>query len=212
VVGQVLYRATGTAHMSMLSILVVLMGTTLFVLGWDYLKILWLPIGYLVFAIPPPNTLYAALTIPMQQIAAEVGVWFMPLFGSEAHRMGTIIQVMKSGGGEPVTLEVEQACSGMRMLVAFLALAVALAYSTPRPVWQKVFLAVSAVPIAIFCNALRVTLTGIMVAKVNPHWGEGNAHAYFGLLMLIPAMFMQLALAWVLERLFVETDDEVAPA
>jgi exosortase len=209
VVGQILYRVTGTTHMSTLSILVVLMGLVLFVLGWDYLKILWLPIGYLVFAIPPPKAMYSALTIPMQQVAAEVGVWFLPLFGCEAHRMSTIIQVMRPGA-DPVTLEVEQACSGMRMLVAFLALAVALAYSTARPMWQKVFLAFAAVPIAIFCNALRVTMTGVMVAKVNPSWGEGNAHAYFGLLMLIPAMFMQLGLAWVLENLFIE-DDEAGP-
>jgi exosortase len=211
VCGQILYRITGTAHMSTLSILVVLMGMVLFVLGWDYLKILWLPIGYLVFAIPPPKAMYSALTIPMQQIAAEVGCWFLPLVGCEAHRMSTIIQVMRPGA-DPVSLEVEQACAGMRMLVAFVALAVALAYTTPRPVWQKVFLSFAAMPVAIFCNALRVTMTGFLVAKVNPSWGQGNAHAYSGLLMLIPALFLQLGLGWVLDHMFVEDDEAPAGA
>ena len=111
VIGQILYRVTGTASMSTLSILVVLMGIVLFVLGWEYMKILWLPIGYLVFAIPPPKAMYAALTIPMQQIAAEVGVWFMPLLGCEAHRMSTLIEVMRPGQA-PTVLDVEQACRG----------------------------------------------------------------------------------------------------
>ena len=204
VTGEVLFRATATTHMSNLSILVVLIGGVLLVFGWDYLKILWLPIGFLGFAIPPPSQLYAILTAPMQTIAAEVGVWFLPLFGGEGVRMGTVIEVMRANGPS-AKLDVEQACSGMRMLVAFFALAVALGYSSNRPMWQKVFLACCALPIAIICNALRVTLTGVMVTRVGQQWAEGNAHMYFGLLMLIPAMFMQLGIAWALDRMFVET-------
>jgi exosortase len=206
VVGQLLFRATGNVHMSSISILVVLFGAVLFVLGWNFLKVLWLPIGYLIFAIPPPPALYGKLTAPMQLIAAELGVWMLPLTGNEAERSGTIINVLK--GGEVIRLNVEEACSGMRMLVAFFALAVALAYSTPRPMWQKLFLAACALPIAIFCNALRVTFTGVLVARLGKEWGEGNAHAYFGLLMLIPAMFMQLGLAWLLDKIFIDADVE----
>jgi hypothetical protein len=52
-------------------------------------------------------------------------------------------------------------------------------------------------------------MTGFLVAKVNPSWGQGNAHAYSGLLMLIPALFLQLGLAWVLDHMFIEDE---APA
>lgn len=199
---QVLFRATGVEHMSCLSIVVVLYGVALFVLGWEYLKILWLPIGYLVFALPPPTALYVAMTMPMQRLAAELGVQLLPLFGGDGVRHGTVIDVIFSTGR--AQLEVAQACSGMRMLIAFFALAVALGYSTERPVWQKVALAACALPIAILCNCLRVTLTGVLAVKVSPDWATGDAHGFFGLAMLLPAMAMQLGVAWVLDRIFVE--------
>jgi exosortase len=208
VAGQVTFRATGTDHMSDLSILVLLLGAVLFVFGWQHMKILWVPIGYLACAIPMPGPLYVKLTTPMQNIAAQLGVWLLPLFGGEGRRTGTIIEVFHGSG--VTQLNVEEACSGMRMLVAFFAVAVALAYSTSRPMWQKVFLAACALPIAIFCNAMRVTLTGILAARWGEQWAKGSAHAYFGLLMLIPALFMQLGIAWIFDHIFM--DDHPAGA
>jgi exosortase len=176
------------------------------VLGWEHLKILWLPIGYLVFALPPPTALYVRLTMPMQKVAAELGVQLLPLFGGEGARHGTVIDVIFGTG--QTQLDVAQACSGMRMLVAFFALAVALGYSTDRPVWQKVTLAACALPIAILCNGLRVTLTGVLAVKVSKDWATGDAHGFFGLAMLLPAMVIQLGVAWALDRIFVEEEPE----
>jgi exosortase len=205
VCGQVVFRATGLEHMSFLSIPLMLFGVVLFVFGWEYLKVLWLPVGFLIFALPPPQPLYVQMTTPMQRIAAELGVQLMPLFGGEGVRHGTIIDV--TFGSVTQQLEVAQACSGMRLLVAFFALAVALGYSTNRPMWQKVTLAFCALPIAVLCNGLRVTGTGFLSVKVSPAWGAGDAHGFFGLAMLIPAMLLQLGVAWVLDRLFIETPE-----
>jgi len=202
VVSQILFRATGLEHMSALSIVVVLYGVVLCVFGWQYMKMLWLPIGYLIFALPPPTALYVQVTMPMQAVAAELGAQLLPLFGGEGTRQGTIIDV--GFGGRHTTLFVAQACSGMRMLVAFFALAVALGYSTERPVWQKITLAACALPIALLCNGLRVTLTGVLAVKVSEDWAKGDAHGFFGLAMLVPAMLLQLGVAWTLDRIFVE--------
>lgn len=206
--GQVVFRATGTSHMSNLSMIVILTGATLWVFGWEYLRVLWLPISYLVFAINPPNTLYQKLTEPMQRIAAEIGTRALPLFGISGERHGTIIQVLYDG--KQSEIGVAEACSGMRMLVAFMALAVVLAYSTTRPMWQKVFLGVCSLPVAIVCNALRVSVTGYLVASRGPAWAHGDAHGFVGLGMLIPAMGMQIALGWVLDRIFVDVPETVA--
>jgi exosortase len=205
ILGQVLFRATGVMHMSNLSILPALYGLVLFVLGWNHLRILWLPISYLVFMIPPPSQLYVAATTPMQELAAKLGVLLCPFFGVSAMRMGTVIQVAHGAVSE--SLNVEEACSGMRMLIAFFALAVVLAYSTTRPMWQKVFLAACALPIAILCNALRVALTGVLVVYGGKQWGGGSTHEYVGLLMLGPALVLQLGVAWVLDRMFVEAEE-----
>jgi exosortase len=206
VVGQVLFRATGTIHMSYISMMVLLFGVVLWSLGWQYLQVLWMPISYLVFAMVPPSTLYVKITTPMQTLAAELGVRLMPLLGGEGFRAGTTIRVKR--GMEWTTLFVEDACSGMRMLVAFFALAVALAYTTSRPTWQKIFLAVSALPIAIFCNAVRVALTGVIGMSWGMNYAKGAPHALLGLVMLIPALGLQLLVAWVLDRIFIE--DEAA--
>lgn len=209
ILSQILFSATGQLQMSNLSMLVVLFGAALFVLGWEQMKVLWLPIGFLLFMIPPPQTLYVRLTTPMQNIAAAIGVHLLPLFGVDAYRAGTTIGVRTATQWD--SLNVAEACSGIRMLVAFGALAVVLAYSTPRPMWQKLFLAWCAAPVAILCNALRVTLTGVMHVYAGASYAEGSAHEMLGFLMLVPAGLMQLGLAAILDRIFVE-EPEAAPA
>jgi len=208
--GQVLFRATGTGHMSNLSMMVVLYGLVLFVFGWNHLKILWLPISFLVFMIPPPGPLYVAMTTPMQIIAAELGIRLCPLFGISAIRSGVQISVEHAGKWEPLT--VAEACSGMRMLIAFFALAVALAYSTSRPVWQKLTLAACALPVAIFCNALRVAITGVAVARGGQEWASGSTHEYVGLAMLAPAMAMQIGLGRILDKVYIDEPENETPA
>lgn len=210
VIGHVLFRATGTIHMSYMSMLVVLYGVVLWSLGWQYLQVLWMPISYLAFAMVPPSTLYVKLTTPMQTVAAELGVRLMPLMGGEGFRAGTTIRVKH--GTEWATLFVEDACSGMRMLVAFFALAVALAYTTSRPMWEKVTLAAAALPIAIFCNAMRVALTGVMGTSMGMEYTKGTPHAMLGLLMLVPAMAMQIGLAWVLDKMFIDDGEPAGSA
>lgn len=205
---NVMYQITGQSHMSNLSMLVVLFGAVLFVLGWDYLRTLWLPIAFLLFMIPPPSTLYVKLTTPMQNIAAYLGVHLLPLFGVQAVLAGTTLKVRGGAGGTWDPLVVAEACSGIRMLVAFGALAVVLAYTTPRPMWQKAFLAISAAPVAIFCNSLRVTLTGVMDVYLGAKYAHGSSHEMLGFLMLIPAGLMQIGLAKLLDRVFVEVPDD----
>lgn len=211
VLAHVIFQITGQTHMSNLTMLVMLFGGVLLILGWNYLKILWLPICYLLFMIPPPSTLYVKITTPMQHWAATIGVALVKVFGVTAYQSGTTLFV--ETGREWSQLSVEEACSGIRMLLAFFALAVALAYTSNRPMWQKVFLSLCAAPVAIFCNALRVGLTGFLFVRVGPEFARGAAHEWLGFAMLIPAMGMQMGIAWLLDRIFVEVlDDEPAEA
>ncbi len=206
VFGQVLFRITGQEQFSDLSMLVVLFGLGLWLLGWEQMKILWLPICYLLFMINPPQALYVKLTTPLQSIAASGGAHMLMLFGIHAYREAT--QIHLQVGDKWPSLNVAQACSGIRMLTAFFALAVALAYSTNRPMWQKLVLSLCALPIAIFVNALRVTLSGVLFAYAGSEWARGSTHASLGLMMLIPAGLLQLGVAKIIDlfeaHLFVE--------
>lgn len=194
VVSQVIFLVHGQIQFSHLSMFVVLFGGVLWLLGWDYMKILWLPICYLIFMINPPQALYVKLTSPLQEISASLGVHILPFFGINAFRTAT--QVHVQSGTHWYTLNVVRACSGIRMLTTFFALCIALGYSTSRPVWQKLLLAVCGLPIAILCNALRVALSGVIYVTLGSEWARGSTHASLGLLMLIPAFLMLLGIAW----------------
>ncbi len=194
VVSQVIFLVHGQIQFSHLSMFVVLFGGVLWLLGWEYMKILWLPICYLIFMINPPQALYVKLTSPLQEISASLGVHILPFFGINAFRTAT--QVHVQSGTHWYTLNVVRACSGIRMLTTFFALCIALGYSTTRPIWQKLLLAVCALPIAILCNALRVALSGVIYVTLGSEWARGSTHASLGLLMLIPAFLMLLGIAW----------------
>jgi exosortase len=207
---QVLFLVTGQIQFSELSMLVVLFGMFLWMLGWDYMRLLWLPICYLLFMIPPPQALYVKLTTPLQFLAASLGGHLLTMFGIPSIVTATQIHVQVRAHWD--SLDVAQACSGIRSLTAFFALAIVLAYSVPRPVWQKLFLALCALPIAILCNALRVALTGVLFVSAGQEWARGSTHASLGMLMLIPAMFLQLGAAWALDHIFIEDTSVVSTA
>jgi exosortase len=109
-------------------------------------------------------------------------------------------------------LTVAEACSGMRLLMAFFALGVATAYLETRPVWQRVVLVAAALPIAVFCNLLRVAITCTMYFIDQPEMGKGVLHTFTGMLMLIPAFAMLYLVGWVLNRFLVTEAEGSAEA
>jgi exosortase/archaeosortase family protein len=94
--------------------------------------------------------------------------------------------------------------------MTFMSVAAAVAFLTSRPLWQRIIISVSAVPIAIFCNMSRVAGQGLL-DRWSPKFSEHFAHMFVGLVMLIPAFFLILLVAWILDRLFIE-EAEPAPA
>jgi exosortase len=103
-------------------------------------------------------------------------------------------------------LNVADACSGMRLLMAFLALGVAMAYLHDRPIWQRLVLLVSTVPIAVFCNIVRVTITGFIYVLIAPEYAQGIYHDALGFAMLPLAFGLYSLLGWVMENLFIEEE------
>jgi exosortase/archaeosortase family protein len=92
----------------------------------------------------------------------------------------------------------------MRLVMAFVALGVAMAYLHERPVWQRIILLVSTVPIAIFCNVVRVTLTGFIYVLIDPRYAQGIYHDMLGMAMLPLAFGLYGFLAWFMSSLFID--------
>jgi exosortase/archaeosortase family protein len=98
--------------------------------------------------------------------------------------------------------------------MTFITLAAAMAFLTlSRPMWQKLLLIASAVPIAIFCNVMRVSGQGLLDVYVTEQASEGFAHQFAGMVMLIPAIFLLLGVGWVLDQIFItEPEEPLEPA
>ncbi len=192
-------------YLKSLAIIPATAAIVLFIGGWKLLKYTWLPIVYLIFAIPLPTRIYNDLTIPMQILASSAAAHLLDLVrGLEAEASGTIINVVYNGVKLEPGLDVAEACSGMRLLMAFLALGVAMAYLHYRPIWQRLVLLASTVPIAILCNIVRVTVTGFIYVLWDPMYAQGIYHDMLGLMMLPLAFGLYGLLAWFMSNLFVD--------
>jgi len=173
--------------------------------GWRLVKYTWLPILFLVFAVPLPQRYYFTFTLPMRRLAATIAAGLLNLVnGLEAAASGVVIDVIYKGQQLDPPLNVAEACSGMRLLTAFLALGVAMAYLHYRPVWQRIILLASTIPIAIFCNIVRVTVTGFVYVLIHPKYTQDIYHDALGIAMLPLALCLYSSLAWFMSRLFVE--------
>jgi exosortase len=180
-----------------------LFGVVLTLCGWEVMRIAWFPIAYLVCALPWPGLFYSKLAGPLQTLAAKVTVHTLSFTGIDAFREGTKMFISGSNGGYR-PLNVAEACAGLRSLMTFISLAAAVAFLSSRAMWQKVVITLSAIPIAIFCNVLRVTGQAYIDRIAGPQWSENFAHQFVGVVMLIPAFFMILGVAWALDQIFLE--------
>lgn len=190
-----------------LGLVVTIFGIVLSLCGWHVMKTAWFPIFFLICALPWPGLVYSRVAGPLQELAATVAVFVLQLTGVDASQTGTKI-IMDFGPLKPPRmLNVAEACAGLRSLMTFITLGAAVAFLSGRPLWQKIFITISAVPIAILCNVMRVSGQGLLDVYVSQELAEGFAHQFVGLIMLIPAFFMLLGVAALIDKLFVEEVD-----
>ena len=191
---------------------VTLFGVVLMLTGWDVMKVAWFPIVFLVCALPWPGLVYSWIAGPLQTLAARAAVMTLRFTGVEILRSGTKMLMMvpnaATGQDELRVLNVAEACAGLRSLMTFITVAAAVAFLSARPLWQKIVITLSAIPIAIFCNVMRVTGQGLLDRYWSQELAEGFAHQFVGLVMMIPAFLLILLVCWLLDHLFVDEVDE----
>jgi exosortase len=196
---------SGYAYFRSVAVVGALASIVLLLGGWSVMRLTWLPVAYLMFAVPLPQRYYVSLTLPMRQMAATVAAALLNLSASVHTSVnGVVIDVIYQGRPVEPSLNVAEACSGMRLLMAFVALGVAMAYLHARPVWQRIVLVVMTIPIALFCNIVRVTVTGFLYVFVHPKYTHGLYHDALGMAMLPLALGLYSAVAWFMSSLFVD--------
>ena len=189
------------------SMVVLIFGVTLFLAGWGVTRVAWVPIFFLLFALPLPDSIYVQLTMPLRKLASVVSANGLALIpGVHTDVSGVVIDF--SYRGKPGSLNVEEACSGMRLMMAFVTLGVAMAYMGRRPTWQRILMILVCVPIAVFCNMIRVTVTGVLYVFELKKLTSGTPHALLGLAMLPIALGLFALTGWILANLVVEDKAE----
>jgi len=203
---------SGYAYLRPMAMIATLGAVVLFLGGWMVIRHTWLPIAFLAFAVPLPQRLYFELTLPMRLLAAKVAAAVLGLVGGlETTLKGVVIGIVYKGEVLKPDLNVAEACSGMRLLMAFVALGVAMAYLHYRPMWQRLVMLASTIPIAVLCNTIRVTVTGFIFVLIHPKYTQGIYHDALGLLMLPLAFALYGFIAWFMTGLFVDEGDTPAP-
>jgi exosortase len=170
------------------SLLAVLAGVIAFLCGYQYLRILLFPILFLIFMIPLPSILVDKLTFPLQLFASSFAVSCIDLMGIPVLREGNVIHLANT------SLEVAEACSGIRSFVTLLGLGTAFAYFAQKATLARIFLILSCIPIAILVNAFRVALTGILASYFGPSVAQGFFHTFEGYFLFVMALVLLLLL------------------
>ena len=197
IVGSLLLLLAGLLgaelFLTRVSLIGLLAGITLFVWGRDHLRILAFPIAFLLLMVPLPAIIFNQIAFPLQLLASRAGEATLVVAGIPVLREGNVLQLPTR------TLEVAEACSGIRSLVSLVTLGVVLGYFTERRTGRRIVIALAAVPIAIIANAARVAGTGLASELVSPAAAEGFFHTFSGWLMFVVAfaglMAVQRAIA-----------------
>jgi len=163
--------------------LVLLLGSSvIFLAGSGCFRTLSFPLVFLLLAVPMPYVLYYSLTGPMQAFAAKCALVGLQGVGVPALAQGNIIHLPGA------SLEVAEACSGIRSLYAFLALGAILAHTMPIPLWARFAVFFFTIPVSVAANAVRVWGTGIGTYTIGPAAAEGTIHELFGVFVFILAI------------------------
>ncbi|MBI5742110.1 MAG: exosortase [Nitrospirae bacterium] len=186
---------SGESFTMRLSMLIVLAGAVIFSSGLSFFKAVSFPFFYLIFMIPLPYLLYDSVAFPLKLLVSRFSVEFLSLIGILVLREGNIIHLAGT------TLEVADACSGIRSIISLVALSTAIAYLTQQGWIKKSILIFLAVPIAVFVNAVRVIGTGILADEYGAAVAEGFFHEFAGLLIFGVAIILLILSAIALGKI-----------
>ena len=161
-----------------ISFILLLYSCIFFLSGKALEKQLRLPVLILFFAVPLPYILYNSVAFPLKLWASRLAVILIALTGRPVFADGNVIHLTHT------TLEVVDACSGIRSLMTLFTLAFFLAYFFADCFWKRVLIFSLTLPITLTANALRVTATAVLTSY-DPAWGEGFRHELTGWLVFV---------------------------
>ncbi len=175
-----------------ISIVGTIAGSVLFVSGWRRTMVMAFPIAILLLMIPLPAIVFNQIAFPLQLLASRVGEATLTSVEIPVLREGNVLVLANT------SLEVAEACSGIRSLVSLLTLGIVFGYFTDNRLWMRIVIALSTVPIAIITNGGRVAGTGIAAHRFGPQAAQGFLHEFSGWMVFVVAFVLLLMLQRIL--------------
>jgi len=189
------------------SLLVLLAGLIVLFRGWPMFRAVLFPWAFSFLMIPLPALVLQHFSFPLQILAAKLSTWCLQAIGVPVLREGNVINLAHT------SLDVVQACSGIRFLLSLVTLAIIYGYLMENRNWARVLLACFAVPIAVIANAFRIFVAGLIAQFWSPDKAQGFFHEFQGWLVFVVA----LALFFTVHRVInlwkpVPPDKRITPA
>lgn len=178
-----------------LSLWLVIIGLVLANLGWQKFKVMAFPLIFLITTFPIPALINSKINFQLRLLSSTIGVKILHLFKVPAYRSGNIIELSFT------KLQVVDACSGLKYTLSLMILALVFAYLTKTQLWKKILIFLSAFPLAILFNSLRVAVTAIIYELYGQKAAEGFFHGFTGWIVFAVAFVFLVLLMTILKRL-----------
>jgi exosortase len=170
------------------SLLIVLAGLVIQFRGWSFFRVLLFPWATLFLMIPLPAIIFNEISLPLQFGASRLGSWLLTIVGVPVLREGNVIQMSS------LTLDVAEACSGLRYLISLITIAIIYGYLNEPKSSRRVWLVLAAIPVAIGANGLRIMGSGIIGEYWSPEKAEGFFHTFSGLVVFAISLLLLVLL------------------
>jgi exosortase D (VPLPA-CTERM-specific) len=170
-------------------------GVVMTIFGWERGKLHQLGVVHLIFMLPLPQFVYLKLTIVLQTISSEIGVWFVALMGVPVYLEGNVIDL------GVYKLQVAEACSGLRYLFPILSFSYLFAILYRGPIWHKAMLLLAAAPLTVLMNSFRIGVIGVLVNSYGIKQAEGFLHYFEGWVIFGACIAILFLMAVALQRL-----------
>jgi exosortase len=181
-------------------------GLVLMVAGWQvFRRVSWILL-FLFLTVPLPGRVHNMISGPLQRVAVSGSVFVLQAVLPRVSQQGNVVML-----NDDLPMAVVEACSGLRMLTAFVVVAAFIAYMVKRARWQKTVLLASSIPVAVTCNIVRIVVTAILILGVSAEVGQKFFHDLAGLVMMPTAVWLLFGEIWFMDRVVVAIIHPPAP-
>jgi exosortase len=185
------------------SLVLTIAGLVLMVAGRQvFRRVLWILL-ILLLMVPLPGRVHNMISGPLQNMATTGAVFLMEAFGLRVSQQGNVMML-----NQDTPLGVAEACSGLRMLTAFIIVAAFIAYMVKRSRLQKAVLLVSSIPVAVICNIVRIFVTVVLMLQVSTEVADKFFHDFAGLVMMPAAVLLMFGELWLMDRLILPESNQ----